>query len=181
MEGGQTSGHQEGGRSCLLVVRLVEELLDGGPLEPEITKSSHLRFGLKLVLIPKAVRLHWPVLPGRPGLVEVRPGWQALSWGGNKTSRATGRNNLQFTVYSLQCTVQSSPVLSLYINSSPLHVGLSLPRNTASLDLLLGEHTLRTEGGGEDGKMEEKIENPKSASDHINRAISEGNGSRNRT
>ena len=131
-------------------------------LEPKTTKSSHLPFGLKLVLIPKAVRMHWPVLPGRPGLVEVRPGWQALSWGGNKTSRATGRNNLQFTVYSLQCTVQSSPVLSLYINSSPLHVGLSLPRNTASLDLLLGEHTLRTEGGGKTGKWKKKlkIQNP---------------------
>ena len=30
MEGGQTSGRQEGGRSCRLVVGLVEELLAGG-------------------------------------------------------------------------------------------------------------------------------------------------------
>ena len=34
----------------------------------------------EIVLALKAVTLHWPVLPGQRGSLEVRPGWQALSW-----------------------------------------------------------------------------------------------------
>ena len=53
----------------------------GQALEHKTRELSHFLFVLKLVLAPKAVTLHWPVLPGQQESVEVRPGWLALSWG----------------------------------------------------------------------------------------------------
>ena len=38
-----------------------------GTLEQETRELSHFLFGLKLVLSPKAVTLHWPVLLGQQG------------------------------------------------------------------------------------------------------------------
>ena len=64
--------------------------------------------------------------------------------------------SLQCTVYSVQCTV---PVFVLSVSARPSVTRRpKLSRLTASRQLLLGENTLHTEGGGK-GETENKVQN----------------------